>query len=256
MKAVILAGGMGTRLREETEFRPKPMVEIGGRPILWHIMKYLSSFGINEFIICIGYKGDYIKEYFTNYQTLSHDITVKLGNKSGITRHDVDSLEDWKVTLADTGLSTMTGGRLKKVERYLDGEPFLCTYGDGLANVDINALIQFHSTHGKIATVTAVRPTSRFGAMDLDTDFTVRNFSEKPKSDAWVNGGYFIFKNDIFDYLTSDSILEKAPLEGLAKNHELKGYKHEGFWQPMDTYRETLELNDLWDQNQAPWRVW
>jgi glucose-1-phosphate cytidylyltransferase len=256
MKAVILAGGMGTRLREETEFRPKPMVEIGGRPILWHIMKYLSRFGINEFIICIGYKGDYIKEYFTNYQTLSHDVTVKLGDKSGITRHDVDSKENWKVTIADTGLLTMTGGRLKKVKRYLDGETFLCTYGDGLANVDINALIAFHSSHGKIATVTGVRPTTRFGAMELDEDFTVRKFSEKPKSDTWVNGGYFIFENEIFDYLEHDSILEKVPLEGLAKNCELKAYKHEGFWQPMDTYRETLELNDLWDQNDAPLRVW
>ena len=256
MKAVILAGGMGTRLREETEFRPKPMIEIGGRPILWHIMKYLSSFGINDFIICIGYKGDYIKEYFTNYQTLSHDVTVKLGQISGITRHDVGALENWTVTLADTGLTTMTGGRLKKVEKYLNGETFLCTYGDGLANIDIYQLVQFHESHGRVASVTAVRPTSRFGAMDISGDSTVRNFSEKPKSDAWVNGGYFIFENDVFNYLSDDSVLEKTPLEKLAQSSQLKAYKHEGFWQPMDTYRETQELNELWIQDQAPWKVW
>ena len=256
MKAVILAGGMGTRLREETEFRPKPMVEIGGRPILWHIMKYLSSFGINDFIICIGYKGEYIKDYFTNYQTLSHDVTVKLGENSGLTRHDVEALENWTVTLADTGLTTMTGGRIKKIEKYIAGETFLCTYGDGLANVDIQELIRTHEMHQKVATVTAVRPTSRFGAMEIDRDLIVRNFSEKPKSDAWVNGGYFIFNSEIFEYLNDDSILEKAPLEKLAEKNELMAFKHEGFWQPMDTYRETLELNELWDQDQAPWRKW
>lgn len=256
MKAVILAGGMGTRLREETEFRPKPMVEIGGRPILWHIMKYLSSFGINDFIICIGYKGEYIKDYFTNYQTLSHDVTVKLGENSGLTRHDVEALENWTVTLADTGLTTMTGGRIKKIEKYIAGETFLCTYGDGLANVDIQELIRTHEMHQKVATVTAVRPTSRFGAMEIDRDLIVRNFSEKPKSDAWVNGGYFIFNSEIFEYLDDDSILEKAPLEKLAEKNELMAFKHEGFWQPMDTYRETLELNELWDQDQAPWRKW
>jgi glucose-1-phosphate cytidylyltransferase len=256
VKAVILAGGLGTRLREETEFRPKPMVEIGGRPIIWHIMKFLSSYGINDFIICTGYKGEFIKDYFTGYHARNHDVTVTLGRNSNVVHYENVSTENWKVTISDTGLSTQTGGRIKRISKYIDSEPFLCTYGDGLADIDIKSLINFHNQHGKIATVTGVKPVTRFGAMDIDQASAVRNFSEKPLSEAWVNGGYFIFNPEIFDYLSDDCILEKAPLEMLSNQGELMSYKHDGFWQPMDTYRETLELNELWESKKAPWFNW
>jgi glucose-1-phosphate cytidylyltransferase len=256
MKAVILAGGMGTRLREETEFRPKPMVEIGGRPILWHIMKTLSTQGINDFVICLGYKGDYIKDFFMNYESRTHDITVKLGLDEGLIQHSQAPTENWTVTLANTGATTMTGGRINKIKKYVSGEKFLCTYGDGVANIDLDALTKFHAGHGKTATVTSVRPTNRFGAMQVDKDGSVTEFAEKPVAEKRVNGGYFIFEPSIFDYLSDECILEKEPLEKLSKTGELKAYEHEGFWQPMDTYRETIELNELWDANQAPWKIW
>jgi glucose-1-phosphate cytidylyltransferase len=256
MKAVILAGGLGTRLREETEFRPKPMVEIGGKPIIWHIMKTLSVQGINEFVICLGYKGDYIKDYFMNYEARVHDITVKLGTNEGTFHHTKKQNENWMITLADTGLTTMTGGRIAKIRQYLGNEDFLCTYGDGVADINLEELRKFHSDHGKIATVTAVRPTNRFGAMKIDENETVTDFSEKPISEKWVNGGFFIFKHEVFDFIEADSILEKEPLERLASLGQLKSYKHKGFWQPMDTYRETQELNLLWEQNRAPWKIW
>jgi glucose-1-phosphate cytidylyltransferase len=256
MKAVILAGGMGTRLREETEFRPKPMVEIGGRPILWHIMKTLSTQGINDFVICLGYKGDYIKDFFMNYEARTHDITVKLGLNEGLIQHSQAPTENWTVTLANTGATTMTGGRINKIKKYVSGEKFLCTYGDGVANIDLDALTKFHEGHGKTATVTSVRPTNRFGAMQIDKDGSVTEFAEKPVAEKRVNGGYFIFEPSIFDYLSDECILEKEPLEKLSKTGELQAYEHEGFWQPMDTYRETIELNELWDANKAPWKIW
>jgi glucose-1-phosphate cytidylyltransferase len=256
MKAVILAGGMGTRLREETEFRPKPMVEIGGKPIIWHIMKILSAQGINDFVICLGYKGDYIKDFFMNYESRTHDITVKLGENEGLIHHSNSPTENWTVTLVNTGATTMTGGRINKIKKYIAGERFLCTYGDGVADINLDALIQFHKEHGKTATVTAVRPTNRFGAMHIDENNLVTEFAEKPISEKRVNGGYFIFEPSIFDHLSDESVLEKDPLEKLSESGELKAYLHEGFWQPMDTYRETTELNELWDTNRAPWKIW
>lgn len=256
MKAVILAGGMGTRMREETEFRPKPMVEIGGRPILWHIMKTLSAQGINDFVICLGYKGDQIKDFFMNYEARTHDITVKLGENGGLVRHSESPSENWSVTLVNTGPITMTGGRINRIKKYVEGERFLCTYGDGVANINLEALTRFHEGHGKCATVTSVRPTSRFGAMQIDDNQLVTKFAEKPLSEKRVNGGYFIFEPSIFDYLSDESILEKEPLEKLAVSGELKAFMHNGFWQPMDTYRENVELNELWDSNKAPWKIW
>jgi glucose-1-phosphate cytidylyltransferase len=256
MKAVILAGGQGTRLREETEFRPKPMVEIGGRPILWHIMKTLSVQGINDFVICLGYKGDSIKDFFINYEARTHDITVKLGDNEGLIHHSESPAENWTVTLANTGATTMTGGRIHNIKKYVKGERFLCTYGDGVANIDLNSLISFHEKHGKVATVTSVRPTNRFGAMQIDEDNLVTAFSEKPMAEKRVNGGYFIFEPKIFDYLDKDSVLEREPLEKLASGGELQAFMHDGFWQPMDTFRETIELNDLWESSNAPWKIW
>lgn len=256
MKAVILAGGLGTRLREETEYRPKPMVEIGGRPILWHIMKNLSQQKINEFVICLGYKGDYIKDFFMNYEARVNDITVKLGKNGTSVNHTNSTEEDWQVTLANTGLSTMTGGRIYRVRDYVGTERFLCTYGDGLADIDLKRLLDFHISHKKIATVTAVRPTSRFGAIEIDSDNQVRHFAEKPRAEQWINGGFFIFEEGIFEYLDAECVLEKEPLENLAKDNQLMAYHHKGFWQPMDTYRESQELNELWNSAKAPWRNW
>ena len=256
MKAVILAGGLGTRLREETEFRPKPMVEIGGRPILWHIMKILSTQGINEFIICLGYKGDQIKDFFLNYEARTNDITVKIGSNESTIQHFSNNSENWSVTLVDTGISTLTGARLFQINKFVGTDRFLCTYGDGLANLQVNELISFHKSHGKLATITAVRPVSRFGSLQIDKNDLVTEFIEKPRVEKWVNGGFFIFEPEIFNYLDPLTSLEKEPLEKLVRKGELKSFKHEGFWQPMDTYRESKELNELWEKNQAPWKVW
>ncbi len=256
MKAVILAGGLGTRLREETEFKPKPMVEIGDRPIIWHIMKNLSSQGIQDFVICLGYKGDLIKDFFLNYQARTHDITINLGSNKGIIQHSVNNSENWNVTLVNTGQNTLTGGRINKIKPFVDNERFLCTYGDGLANINLEELLSFHISHGRIATVTSVRPTNRFGALEIDSQNLVRNFSEKPKFDKWVNGGFFLFEPRIFDYLSDEASLEREPLEALSKNQELLSYKHYGYWQPMDTYREAQELNSIWNSGQAAWKNW
>jgi len=256
MQAVLLAGGLGTRLREETEFRPKPMVEIGGKPILWHIMKNLSMHEFSKFIVCLGYKGDYIKDYFLNYRVRNNDFTISLRNQNISRFEKLAHLEDWDVTLADTGYATQTGGRLFKIRDYIQDEIFLCTYGDGLANIDIRELISFHLSHNRIATVTAVRPASRFGALAISKDLNVLEFSEKPKTEQWINGGFFIFNKKIFDYLSDDCTLEKEPLENLARQNQLMAYQHNGFWQPMDTYRETQELNSMWAQENAPWKNW
>lgn len=257
MKVVMLCGGLGTRLREETEFRPKPMVEIGGRPILWHIMKLYANAGYREFVLCLGYRGNMIKEYFLNYEAMNNDFTICLGRDSRIQYNNLHTEQDFKVTLADTGASTMTGGRVKRIQQYIDGETFMLTYGDGVSNVDINKLLAFHKSHGKLATVTAVVPSSRFGIVDTSHDGRVLQFVEKPKSENRASAGYFVFQREIFNYLSGDDcILEREPLERLAAEGQLMAWEHNGFFYAMDTYREYEYLNDLWQKNQAPWKVW
>ena len=256
VKAVILAGGLGTRLREETEYRPKPMVEVGGRPIIWHIMKLLANADIVEFVVCAGYRGDVIRDYFLNYEARTNDFTVHLGERDSIEYHGRHPEADWQVTVAETGAETMTGGRVKLAQRYVGDERCLVTYGDGLADIDIPALLAFHESHGRLATVTTVRPLSRFGVMDLGDDGAVQRFREKPLTDDYVNGGFFVFEPEVFDYVGLDSVLEEEPLVRLAREGELMAYRHEGFWQPMDTYREYTMLNDMWAANEAPWKVW
>ena len=243
-------------MREETEFRPKPMVEIGGRPVLWHIMKILGTQGINEFVICAGYKSEVIKNYFYNYGPVNQDFTISLGDQSTIQYHGAHDEFDWTVTVADTGATTMTGGRIKKIRKYLDDEPFLCTYGDGVADIDIAGLQSFHASHGKLATMTTTQALSRFGVVDLDADGTVEKFREKPKVDDWINIGYFIFEPGVFDYLGDNSVLEEEPLHGLADEGQIAAFRHNGFWQPMDTQRESIQLNELWDKGTAPWKTW
>ena len=256
MKAVLLAGGLGTRMREETEFRPKPMVEIGGRPVLWHIMKILSQQGIKDFVVCTGYKSEFIKNYFTNYGAVNQDFTVRLGDQANITYHGSHDESDWTVTVADTGPNTMTGGRINQIRKYVDGERFLCTYGDGIADIDLAALTNYHESHGKLATMTSIQPLSRFGVLDLELDGSVRQFKEKPQVEGWINIGYFLFEPKIFDYLDDDAVLEEGPLKGLAGDGQIAAYPHKGFWQPMDTYRESLMLNEMWDSGTAPWKTW
>ena len=256
MKAVILAGGLGTRLSEETVSKPKPMVEIGGKPILWHIMKTYSHYGINDFIICCGYKGYVIKEYFANYFLHQSDVTFEMKNNI-MTVHE-DRAEPWKVTLVDTGDNSMTGGRLKRVLPYIkDEEAFCFTYGDGVADINITDLINFHKSHGKQATLTATFPPGRFGALNIE-DNQVKKFEEKPKGDgALVNGGFFVLSPKVIERITGDaSTWEQEPLKGLAANGELMCFIHDGFWQPMDTLRDKIKLNELLDQNKAPWKVW
>jgi glucose-1-phosphate cytidylyltransferase len=256
INALILAGGLGTRLREETEFKPKPMVEVGGRPILWHIMKNLSQQGVRDFTVASGYKGDAIKDYFLNYHARNNDFTVDLGNESNITYYGAHEESNWKVTIANTGELTMTGGRVFKSKPYMGLKSFLCTYGDGLANIDLKKLVEFHSNHGKIATVTTVKPLSRFGLMEVDESGSVIQFREKPVMDGWVNAGFFIFEPEIFNYLDDNCTLELNPLMTLAAEGQLAAYRHDGFWQPMDTLRESNFLNDLWQRNEAPWKIW
>ena len=258
MKAVILAGGLGTRLSEETSFRPKPMVEIGGKPILWHIMKMYASAGIDDFVICLGYRGYVIKEYFAHYYLHTCDVTFDLGNGSMEVRHS--SSEPWRVTLVDTGEATMTGGRLKRVLPYVEDDGLFCfTYGDGVADIDLRALIEFHRARGRLCTVTAVRPPGRFGALDLREDATdVTGFQEKPLGDGgWINGGFFVLSPEVGRYISDDStIWEQEPMHGLAADRELAAYRHTGFWQPMDTLRERNLLEELWRSGDAPWQVW
>lgn len=256
MKAVLLAGGLGTRLREETEFKPKPMVEIGGRPVIWHIMKGMASNGITDFVVATGYRSDVIKDYFLNYEARNNDFTVTLGSQNKISYHGEHDESNWNITVAFTGEQTMTGGRVNRVKQYVHSERFLCTYGDGLANVDINALQEFHKSHGKIATVTTVQPLSRFGVMEVEPNGLVTKFREKPKLEGWINVGFFIFEPEIFNYLDDECVLEEDPLARLAEDHQLVAFRHQGFWQPMDTYRESKMLNDMWESNSAPWKVW
>ena len=255
MKVVILAGGRGTRISEETEVLPKPMIQIGGKPVLWHIMKAYSHFGFNNFIICLGYKGYAIKEYFANYFLHSSDLTLDLSTNS--MKVHGSKVEPWKVTLIDTGLDTMTGGRIKRVEKYVEERTFLLAYGDGIGNVDINKLIEFHKSKGKLATVTAVQLEGRFGALNIEKGDKVSSFIEKPRGDgAWINGGFFVLDPGIFKYIKDDSVIwEKEPLEKLAKDDQLNAYKHNGFWQCMDTIRDKLELEQLWNAGNAPWKL-
>jgi glucose-1-phosphate cytidylyltransferase len=256
MKAVILAGGLGTRLSEETNTKPKPMVNIGGKPILWHIMKIYSSHGINDFIICCGYKGYIIKEYFANYFLHMSDITFDMENNNMVV-HDKRA-ESWKVTLVDTGDDSMTGGRLLAIKEHLKNEPSFCfTYGDGLGDIDITELIKFHNRHGKQATLTATYPPGRFGALEI-VDGAVKNFKEKPKGDgAKINGGFFVLNNSVIDLIEGhETVWEKEPLTSLASKNELMAFDHEGFWQPMDTLRDKFYLEKLWASNNAPWKVW
>jgi len=255
MKAVILAGGLGTRISEETALKPKPMIEIGGKPILWHIMKIYSNYGINEFIICCGYKGYIIKEYFANYFLHQSDITFDMSNNK-VNIHQ-ERAEPWKVTLIDTGENTMTGGRIKRIKDYLDDENFCLTYGDGVADINIRELIKFHESQGRLATLTAVYPPGRFGALEIKNS-QVSSFFEKPRGDgALINGGFFVLNQKALEYIDGDStIWEQEPLNNLALKGELTAYKHEGFWQPMDTLRDKNYLEELWKANKAPWKLW
>lgn len=259
MKAVILAGGLGTRLAEETSVKPKPMVEIGGKPILWHIMRTYYAHGVDEFVICCGYKGDVIKEYFNNYWLHHSDVTFMFdGGYRKVAVHNND-VEKWKVTLVDTGAESMTGGRLKRVRDYIGDETFFLTYGDGVGNIDIKAALDFHQSHGKLATLTAVQPEGRFGAFTLsDTDSEITRFHEKPKGDdAWINGGYFVLEPEVIEYIEGDAtVWEREPMERLSKEGNLHAYRHSGFWHPMDTLRDKQHLEKLWADDKAPWKVW
>lgn len=256
MKVVLLAGGLGTRLSEETVLKPKPMVEIGGMPILWHIMKIYSAHGFNDFIVCLGYKGYVVKEYFANYFLHKSDVTINMVDNS-IEVHDSQA-EPWKITLVDTGNESMTGGRIKRIQKHIGNEPFMVTYGDGVSDVNISELVKFHQSHGKLCTVTSVQPSGRFGALNLLPDQTVKSFLEKPKGDgAWINGGFFVCEPRVFDYIKGDAtIFEKEPMENIAADGEMKAFNHSGFWKPMDTLRDKHELEQDWQTGTAKWKNW
>ncbi len=256
MKVVILAGGFGTRISEESQFKPKPMIEIGEKPILWHIMKLYSHYGYNEFVICLGYKAHVIKEFFADYFLHTSDITFNLAENKMIVHNN--SAEPWIVTLIDTGLNTMTGGRIKRIKEYVGNQPFFLTYGDGVSDVNIDSLLEFHKKSGKIATMTAIKPEGRFGVLDIDDDY-IHAFREKSKNDSgWINGGFMVLQPQIFDYIKGgdEVVFEKAPLETLAETNQLVAYKHDGFWQCMDTQRDKQYLESLWADGTAPWKVW
>jgi glucose-1-phosphate cytidylyltransferase len=257
MKVVILAGGLGTRISEESQLKPKPMIEIGYKPILWHIMKIYSHYGFNEFVICLGYKGYIIKEYFDHYFLHESDVTYDFTKGKNQVVHS-HSAEPWEVTLVNTGLNTMTGGRVKRIQQFIGNESFMLTYGDGVANIDIKGLLTFHKSHGKMVTVTAVQPVGRFGVIDINSESQVMNFWEKPQNEAsWISGGFFVMEPEIFKYIAEDStILEKTPLEKIAGEGQLKAYKHFGFWQCMDKMSDKAHLEELWDSGKAPWKIW
>ncbi|WP_293008619.1 MULTISPECIES: glucose-1-phosphate cytidylyltransferase [unclassified Oscillibacter] len=256
MKVVLLAGGFGTRISEESHLKPKPMIEIGDQPILWHIMKHYSSYGYNEFVICAGYKQHLIKQYFADYYLHRSDITFDFSNGGEMTIHNNIS-EPWKVTVVDTGLNTMTGGRVKRIQPYIGNEPFMLTYGDGVCDVDIGKLVKFHKSHGKLVTMTAIQPEGRFGVLDLEGD-TIKAFREKSQEDmGYINGGFMVVQPEIFNYIEGDStIFERAPLESTAEKGELMAFRHNGFWQCMDTQRDKQKLEELWESGNAPWRNW
>lgn len=257
MKVVILAGGYGTRISEESHLKPKPMIEIGEKPILWHIMKHYSHYGFSEFIICLGYKGNLIKEYFANYFLYGADVTFDMRYGNNMQVH-TNMSEPWKVTLVNTGLDTMTGGRLKRVKDYLQNDTFMLTYGDGVSDVNITELLEYHKTHGKLATVTAVQPGGRYGVLGVNEDATVLEFIEKPNTlDVWINGGFFVLEPKVLDYLEGDNtVFEQGPLSALAKEGQISAFKHAGFWQCMDNQRDKHQLEKLWESGKAPWKVW
>lgn len=257
MKVVILAGGYGTRISEESHLKPKPMIEIGERPILWHIMKLYSHYNFNDFVICLGYKGYVIKEYFAQYFLHGSDVTFDLA-KNKMKIHSSEGVEPWKVTLANTGIDTLTGGRIKRVREYIGNETFMLTYGDGVSDVNIAELLAFHKSHGKLATVTAVQPSGRYGVLGLNDDASVLEFIEKPKTlDAWINGGFFILEPEVLDYIEDDNTsFEGKPLANLAKDDQIVAYKHPGFWRCMDTQRDKYILESMWNEGKAPWKVW
>ena len=258
MRVAILAGGLGTRIREETEFRPKPMVFVGNKPILWHIMRSYAKFGHKEFVICAGYRGEVIREYFREYESLNSDFTVKLGESKEIKFHNEFEEKGWEVTVTDTGQETMTGGRIKRIQPHIGNETFMLTYGDGLSDVNIKDLVDYHHEHHKLCTVTTVQPSGKFGAVEMDANNAVLSFLEKPKGDgAWINGGFFVCQPEVFNYLTNDTtVFEQEPMEKLANSGNMMAFKHEGFWRPMDTLKDKNDLNALWNQHQAPWKVW
>jgi glucose-1-phosphate cytidylyltransferase len=257
MKVVLLAGGLGTRLSEETVLKPKPMVEIGGMPILWHIMKIYSAYGFNDFVVCLGYKGYIVKEYFANYFLHKSDVSIDLKNNA-IEVHESEA-EPWKITLVHTGDESMTGGRIKRIQKYVNNETFMLTYGDGVGNVDVNRLVEFHKSHGKLCTVTSVQPSGRFGALDLSESDKVNSFLEKPKGDgSWINGGYMVCEPGIFDYIKQgdSTIWEQEPIQNIALDGEMHAFKHHGFWRPMDTLKDKHDLNEMWDSGNTPWKIW
>jgi glucose-1-phosphate cytidylyltransferase len=258
MKVVILCGGRGTRLREETEFRPKPMLPIGHLPILWHIMKIYASQGHREFVLCLGYKGDMIKDFFRNYQWMRSDVTLSLGPSPKYKFHNRHDEEDWTVTLADTGEDTPTGGRIRRIRQYIgNDENFFITYGDGVGNVDVNRELKFHKKHGKLLTLTSVHPPGRFGEIVLEDGSKVAQFNEKPQAEGgWINGGFFVASKKVFDYLDDETMFEQEPMRRLTAEGQLMAYPHDGFWQPMDTFQEFTLLNRLWNENKAPWKTW
>lgn len=256
MKVLILAGGFGTRISEESDIKPKPMIDIGGKPIIWHIMKHYSSFGHNEFVILLGYKSYVIKEYFANYYLHNSDVTIDTANQTMEIHNNYS--ENWKITLIDTGLHTMTGGRVKRAKDYIGNEPFMLTYGDGVSDVNLKELLDFHKKHGKKITMTSIQPEGRFGALKIEEDNKISNFLEKPKGDgAWINGGFFVCEPSVLNYIQNDeTIFEREPLENLAKEGELYSFKHAGFWKCMDTLRDKHQLNEMWDSGKAKWKNW
>jgi len=257
MKVLLLAGGFGTRLSEETDLKPKPMVEIGGKPILWHIMKTYSKYGFNDFVILLGYKGYYIKEYFANYFLHQSDVTIDM--KDGNMEIHNNHSEPWKITLLDTGIESMTGGRVKRAQAFIGDEPFMLTYGDGVSNINIEELVKFHKSHGKAMTMTSAQPEGRFGALNIEENNQVSSFQEKPKGDGgWINAGFFICEPKVFDYITEGdlTVFEQSPLQNLAKDGEIFTFKHTGFWKPMDTLRDKQQLQKMWEDKKAPWKVW
>lgn len=255
-KVVILCGGMGTRLKEETEFRPKPLVNIGAFPILWHIMKHYSHYGFDDFVLCLGYKGDMIKDYFLNYDWMSNDFTLNLGKGKGQLSNHTSSTEDWNITFADTGAETNTGGRIKRIEKYIKEENFLATYGDGVSDANIKELLDFHRNKNKTGTILGVHPWSKYGTVHADENGIITNFTEKPMLKDTINGGFFVFRKEVFDYLDNNCVLEKEPFEKLAKEKQLALFRHDGFWHCMDTYKDFQELNSIWEKGNAPWKVW
>ena len=257
MKVVLLAGGLGTRLREETEFKPKPMVEVGGYPIIWHIMRIFTEYNLNDFIVCLGYKGDVIKDYFLNFQTQHNDFAINTSKQNSVQIFESENLSDWNVLLANTGIDSFTGERIRKIKKYIpEGESFIMTYGDGLSDINIEQLLEFHSSHDGIATISTTKPSSRFGMVEIGKNNKVDDFKEKPLADGNINMGFMVLDYEIFDYIEEGDVFEEQPLKKLAKSGNLFSYEHTGYFQPMDTYRENLSLNKLWDDGVAPWKIW